>query len=252
MMIDLVDRRALVTGGSRGIGAACVRVLCRAGADVAFSFRERSDRADELIEELQGSGRRVHAIRADLGSGEGCARLVDEAAAVLGGLDILVHNAGIWTGGRIEVMTEEIWRETMEVNLDSAFFLTRASVGHLRERSMGRIIYITSTAAQRGEAEHSHYAASKGALQSLTKSLGVELAPDGITVNAVAPGWVLTDMVTDALTPDEIAEVEKIIPRGRMASPEDIARPVAFLASDGAAHITGEILNVNGGAVLCG
>ncbi len=251
-MIDLVDRRALVTGGSRGIGAACVRVFSGAGAEVAFSFRERSDRADELTAELEGNGRAVHAIRADLGSGEGCERLVEEAVSSLGGLDILVHNAGIWTGGRIEGMPEEIWRETMDINLDSAFFLTRAAVGHLRERSMGRIIYITSTAAQRGEAEHSHYAASKGAIQSLTKSLGVELAPDQITVNSVAPGWVRTDMVTGALTADEIAEVEKIIPRGTMADPEDIAWPVAFLASDGAAHITGEILNVNGGSVLCG
>ena len=245
-------RIVLVTGGSRGIGAACVRVFVDAGADVAFSFRERSDRAGELREELQATGTPVHALQADLGSKEGCERLVDEAASLLGGLDILVHNAGIWTGGFIESMPDEIWRETMQVNLDSAFFLTRAAVRLLRERSHGRIIYITSTAAQRGEAEHSHYAASKGALQSLTKSLAVELAPDGITVNSLAPGWVLTEMVSDALSSEEIAEVEKIIPRGSMALPEDIARPVAFLASDGAVHITGEILNVNGGAVLCG
>ncbi len=251
-MIDLVDRRALVTGGSRGIGAACVRVFAGAGAEVAFSFRERSDRAGELTAELQENGSAVHAIRADMGSGAGCEGLVDEAVSALGGLDILVHNAGIWTGARIDEMPEEIWRETMEINLDSAYFLTRAAVGHLRKRSMGRIIYITSTAAQRGEAEHGHYAASKGAIQSLTKSLGVELARDHITVNSVAPGWVLTDMVTGALSSEEITVVEQGIPRGRMASPEDIAWPVAFLASDGAAHITGEILNVNGGSVLCG
>ncbi|MFC1628991.1 SDR family NAD(P)-dependent oxidoreductase [Gemmatimonadota bacterium] len=251
-MFDLTGRRALITGGSRGIGAACVTVFSAAGAEVAFSWRERSDRADALVAELADAGRSAHAIRADLGSREGCEHLVGDAVAQLGGLDILVHNAGIWTGGVIESMSDEIWRETMQVNLDSAFYLTRAAVGHLRERSHGRIIYITSTAAQRGEAEHSHYAASKGALQSLTKSLAVELAPDRITVNALAPGWVLTDMVSDTLSVEEIAEVEKIIPRGCMAHPEDIARPVAFLASDGAVHITGEILNVNGGAVLCG
>lgn len=251
-MFDLTGRRALITGGSRGIGAACVRVFSAAGADVAFSYRERSGQADDLVAELEEAGKSAHVFQADLGSGEGCEGLVSEAASALGGLDILVHNAGIWTGGSIESMPDETWRETMGVNLDSAFYLTRAAVGYLRERSHGRIIYITSTAAQRGEAEHSHYAASKGAIQSLTKSLGVELAPDRITVNAVAPGWVLTDMVTDALTDEEILKVEKGIPRGRMARPEDIARPVAFLASDGAVHITGEILNVNGGAVLCG
>ena len=251
-MFDLTGRRALLTGGSRGIGAACVTVFSAAGADVAFSFRERSDRAGELVSQLGDAGRSAHAIQADLGSREGCEDLVSDAVSQLGGLDILVHNAGIWTGGSIESMPDEIWRETMQVNLDSAFFLTRAAVRHLRERSHGRIIYITSTAAQRGEAGHSHYAASKGALQSLTKSLAVELAPDGITVNSLAPGWVLTDMVSDTLSEAEIAEVEKIIPRGCMALPEDIARPVAFLASEGAVHITGEILNVNGGAVLCG
>jgi 3-oxoacyl-[acyl-carrier protein] reductase len=149
-------------------------------------------------------------------------------------------------------MSDEVWAETMRVNLDSAFYLTRSALPELRKRGFGRVIYISSTAGQRGEAGHSHYAASKGAIQSMTKSLAVELAPDGITVNAVAPGWVVTDMVTDALTAKEVDEIGRGIPRGRMAESEEVAGPVLFMASDLAAHITGEILNVNGGAVLCG
>jgi 3-oxoacyl-[acyl-carrier protein] reductase len=251
-MIELTGRRALVTGGSRGIGAACVRLLARAGAEVAFSFRERSDAAGDIAREVETSGRRAVALQADMGSRAGCEELVAAAAAALDGLDILIHNAGIWTYGRVESMADEIWTETMQVNLDSAFYLTRAAVPRLRAGGVGRIVYITSTAAQRGEAEHGHYAASKGALQSLTKSLAVELAPDAITVNAVAPGWIVTDMVTGALSTEEIALVEEGIPRGMMGTPEDVAGPVLFLVSDLAAHITGEIVNVNGGAVLCG
>jgi 3-oxoacyl-[acyl-carrier protein] reductase len=178
-MIDLKGRLALVTGGSRGIGAACVRTLSSSGAVVAFSYRERADSAQELVEELAGSGSRAFALKAELGSREGCEQLIRDAVSELGGLDILVHNAGIWTGGSIDTMPDEVWRETLRVNLDSAFFLTRATVPYLRDKSMGRIIYISSTAAQRGEAGHSHYAASKGAIQSLAKSLSTPWRPDG-------------------------------------------------------------------------
>ncbi len=251
-MIDLSRRLALVTGGSRGIGAACVKALARAGCGVAFSYRERGEAAGHLTAELEEEGRRVFALQADLGSRQACEGLVRESVSRLGGLDIMVHNAGIWTGGAIETMPDEIWSETMRVNLDSAFYLTRAAVPHLRGKEHGRIVYISSTAAQRGEAGHSHYAASKGAIQSLTKSLAVELAADDITVNAVAPGWVRTEMVTAALGDGELEEAAAGIPRGRMAEPEEIAGPVLFLASDLASHITGEVLNVNGGAVLCG
>lgn len=251
-MIDMRGRLALVTGGSRGIGAACVRMLASAGASVAFSYREREAAAGEVVEDVQAAGGVAYPLQADLGRKESCERLVREAVSLLGGLDILVHNAGIWTGGPIETMPDEVWSETMRVNLDSAFYLTRCAVPYLRDKEYGRLIYVSSTAGQRGEAGHGHYAASKGALQSLTKSLAVELAADGITVNAVAPGWVYTDMVTGALTEEEIDAVSGSIPLGRMAAPEEIAGPVLFLASDFSSFITGEILNVNGGAVLCG
>ncbi|MFO7768364.1 MAG: 3-oxoacyl-ACP reductase family protein [bacterium] len=251
-MIDLSRRLALVTGGSRGIGTACVRALARAGGGVAFSYREQGEAARGLTGEMEEEGRKVFAIQAELGDRDACEDLVRESVSHLGGLDILVHSAGIWTGGAIEAMPDEVWAETMRVNLDSAFYLTRAAVPHLRGKEHGRIIYISSTAAQRGEAGHSHYAASKGAVQSFTKSLAVELASDEITVNAVAPGWVRTEMVTAPLSEAELESAVAGIPRGRMADPEDIAGPVLFLASDLAAHVTGEILNVNGGAVLCG
>jgi 3-oxoacyl-[acyl-carrier protein] reductase len=251
-MIDLAGRLALVTGGSRGIGAACVRLLTRAGASVAFSYKERKDAALQVVKAVQDEGGVAYAIKADLGERDSCEHLIAEATSQLGGLDILVHSAGIWSAGPIETMPDSVWSETMRVNLDSAFYLTRSAVPHLRGKGCGRVIYISSTAGQRGEPGHGHYAASKGAIQSLTKSLAVELATDGITVNAVAPGWVRTDMVTDALTKIELQAVDECIPRGRMATAEEIGGPVVFLASDLAAHITGEILNVNGGAVLCG
>ena len=170
-----------------------------------------------------------------------------------GTIDILVNNAGIWKEAAIDQMTIDEWNETMNVNLTSTYLITKLLVPGMKKNNFGRIINIASTAGQRGEAFHSHYAASKGGMISFTKSLASELGKHNITVNCVAPGWVITDMTTDSL--NDSATYKKVltdIPLNKIAQPEEIAGPVLFLASHLASHITGEILNVNGGSVLCG
>ena len=251
-MIDLRGRTALVTGGSRGIGAATCRMLAQAGADVAVHFVHASAEAAQVEASVESSGRRAAVLQADLRLPEQADALAGRAHAALGRLDILVHNAGIWTHGPLPDLSPEIWEETMRVNLEAVYRITRAALPLLRQSEYATVVNVVSTAAQRGEAEHAHYAASKGALVSWTKSLAVELAP-GVRVNAVAPGWVDTRMVQDELfDAKRLEEIRSTIPRGRLASPEDVAGAIVFLASDLAAHITGEILNVNGGSVLCG
>ena len=251
-MIQLDGRKALVTGASRGIGAATARLLARAGCDVVVHYRAAHEAAAAVAGDVERAGRRAWMLRADLADLDAARKLAADVESQAGGLDILVHNAGIWTHGRIESMPRAVWSETMNLNLDSVFALTQAALPMLRRSTHAAIVAVTSTAAQRGEAEHAHYAASKGALVSFTKSLAVELAP-GIRVNAVAPGWVATDMAKSALAgPAARRAIEAAIPRGRVASADDVAGPIVFLASDLAAHVTGEILNVNGGSVLCG
>jgi 3-oxoacyl-[acyl-carrier protein] reductase len=251
-VIDLSGRIAVVTGGSRGIGAATARLLARAGADVALHHRASPHEAEQVAAGIRAAGRRAWVLAADLADLDAVDRLARAVRVECGALDILVHNAGIWTPGRLESLPLDAWQLTMRVNLDAVFVLTRELLPLLRRSPAAAIVTVVSTAAQRGEAEHSHYAASKGALVSWTKSLAVELAPR-IRVNAVAPGWVETGMVGPELDrPDRRREIEAAIPRGRVATPEDVAGPIVFLASDLAAHVTGEVLNVNGGAVLCG
>lgn len=251
-MIQLDGRVAMVTGASRGIGAATARLLARAGCDVVVHYRTSRDEAAAVAADVERAGRRAWLLRADLGDLAAAHRLAAEVESHAGRLDILVHNAGTWTHGPIESMSQATWSETMRLNLDAVFALTQAALPLLRRSAHASIVVVTSTAAQRGEAEHAHYAASKGALISLVKSLAVELAPR-IRVNSVAPGWVNTDMARSALADAASRRsIEAAIPRGRVASPEDIAGPIVFLASDLAAHVTGEILNVNGGSVLCG
>ncbi len=251
-MIQLDGRVALVTGASRGIGAATARLLALAGCDVAVHYNAASDAATRVAAEVERAGRRAWMLRADLADLDAARKLATDVESHAGGLDIVVHNAGIWTHGRIDSMSQAVWQETMRLNLDSVFALTQATLPMLRRSVHAAIVVVTSTAAQRGEAEHAHYAASKGALISFVKSLAVELAP-GIRVNAVAPGWVETDMAKSALAgPAARRAIEAAIPRGRVASADDVAGPIVFLASDLAAHVTGEILNVNGGSVLCG
>jgi len=178
--------------------------------------------------------------------------MVDETVSRFGGIDILVNNAGIWKGSPIDEMSDDDWSEMLEINLTGTFHCIRAAVPSMKAAGFGRIVNVSSTAGQRGEAFHAHYAATKGAVISLTKSLATELAPHGITVNCVAPGWVATDMTSESLAGPERDGIVSAIPLGRVATPEEIAGAVLFLASDLASFVTGEILNVNGGAVLVG
>jgi 3-oxoacyl-[acyl-carrier protein] reductase len=251
-LIDLRGRVALVTGGSRGIGAACCRLLARAGCAVAVNYRRRADAALRVAAEIESMGRAAVTLQADVANPYQVDAMITEAVGTLGGLDILVLSAGIWTEGRIETMTDADWARMIGVNLTGAFQVIRSSVAPMKERGGGAICVIASTAGQRGEAEHSHYAASKGGLIALTRSLAVELAPHGIRVNAVSPGWIRTDMTEPFLTPETIGEsLKEPIPLGRPGEAEDVAGPVVFLASELARHITGAVVNVNGGAVLC-
>ncbi|HWQ03523.1 MAG TPA: SDR family NAD(P)-dependent oxidoreductase [Candidatus Nitrosotenuis sp.] len=254
-MISLTGKAALITGGSRGIGAATVKLFAQAGADVVFNYHRRKDAAQQVEQEARKHGTRVESMKADLRRMKDADALVKFAIERLGHLDILVANAGIWNAqdAPIESLSERDWDEMMRVNLKSVYAVTRFAAAHMIARKSGRIIAISSTAGQRGEAFHSHYAASKGAIISFVKGLSTELARHNILVNCVAPGWVDTDMskpTLDTKAGRKFAQAQ--IPMGRVATAEEIAGPILFLASDLATFINGEVLNVNGGAVLCG
>lgn len=250
--IDLSGKVAIVTGGSRGIGRATALMLARAGANVVVSYQSRKGDADEVVRQVQQLGARAIAEAGDLSEESAAERLVQRTLDEFGRLDIYVGNAGIWPEKDVAIatMTTEQWRRTLAVNLDAIFFGTRAVAREIAEN--GRIVLISSTAGQRGEAFHSDYASTKGAIISMVKSLAVELAPRQVTVNSVAPGWVDTEMVAGAVAEGGRDRIQRSIPIGRFASADDIAGPVLFLCSEMARHITGEILNVNGGSVLCG
>lgn len=251
-MINLSGRVALVTGGSRGIGAACVRMLAEAGARVGIGYRSRDAEAEVLLASITKAGGEAFLHRGDFAERDVNESFVQVALERFGRVDILVANAGVWpdVAVPVETLPEQRWRHTIAVNLDGVFHGTRAVIPHLT--AGGRIIIISSTAGQRGEAGHADYAATKGAVISYVKSLAVELGPRDITVNSVAPGWVDTEAVTRPFAGDGRARIEANIPLQRVASADDIAGPVLFLASPLARHVTGEILNVNGGSVLCG
>ncbi len=250
-MIDLAGQVALVTGGSRGIGRAAALLLARAGADVALTFHTRPDEAESAAREIRSLGRRSYVGGGDLADPEVVERLFAGLKREFGALDIFVANAGVWPSEEVVLADLPVarWRRTVAANLDSVFLSTRAALGLMRPG--GRVVIVSSTAGQRGEAFHADYAASKGALIALTKSLAVEYAPD-ILVNCVAPGWVDTEMSLPAFTEVNREQIQRSIPLRRIATCDDVAGPILFLCSSLARHVTGEILNVNGGSVLCG
>jgi 3-oxoacyl-[acyl-carrier protein] reductase len=257
VVMSLEGKVALVTGGSRGIGAATVQLLRKAGAKVVFSYRTAEAKATELVEACGGEDV-CFAIRQELATAEDGQALIAAAAKVFGQIDCLVVNHGVWPphDQPISMMSVTQWRGTMGVNLDSVFGLVQAGAAVMLRQGTGvkgHIVLVASTAAQRGEAFHADYAASKGALLSLTKSLSSELAPQGILCNCVAPGWVRTEMSAGTLS-DPIASKKALalIPLGRAAEPEEIAGPILFLCSKWAGFVSGEVFNVNGGAVLVG
>jgi 3-oxoacyl-[acyl-carrier protein] reductase len=240
-MIDLAGKRAFVTGGGRGIGRATALMLERAGARVVVGYRERKPEPP-----LQGVG-------GDLGDAKVADRVIADVVSSFEnkGLDILVVNHGVWPPDDVALakMTDGQWESTRRANLDAVVYVCRAAIPHLA--AGGTIVLVSSTAGQRGEAFHADYAATKGAVIALTKGLAVELAPR-ITVNCVAPGWVDTEMAAKPYAGGGRRAIEKAIPLGRVASVDDVAGPIVFLCSVLARHITGEVLNVNGGSVLCG
>lgn len=251
-MINLKSKSVLITGGSRGIGAACVKLFLEAEADVAFTYQSNKSAAEELIKAC-GNNSSVKAYKCDLNNPEEIKDTVNAVISDFGRVDILVNNAGVWKYGPADSMPLEDWNETIRVNLTGTFLFTRLVLPGMKRNKFGRIINITSTAGQRGEANYSHYAASKGGVISFTKSIATEFGKYNITSNSVAPGWVDTDMTFGVLSDDKYRnEVEDDIPVGRIATAEDIAGPVLFLASELGRHVNGEILNVNGGSILCG
>jgi 3-oxoacyl-[acyl-carrier protein] reductase len=251
-MINLEGKKALITGGSRGIGKAAALLFAKAGADVGLTYNTRAAEAEAVVKQIRGMDRRAFTAGGDHSDPVVVEKIFRECKAAFGKIDFFVANHGVWPVDDVPLakMDDKRWRTTMAANLDGVFLTTRAALGLMGKE--GRIVLVSSTAGQRGESFHADYAATKGALISLTKSLCVECAP-GITVNCVAPGWVDTDMSLTAYAPEGARErIANTIPLRRIPPAEDIAGPILFLCSDLARHITGEVLNVNGGSVLCG
>jgi 3-oxoacyl-[acyl-carrier protein] reductase len=250
---SLENKVAIVTGGSRGIGRATVIWLARAGAHVMVNYVGDERAAAEAVEAAQKEGVQAFSFRADVSKLEEAEALINATLDHFHRIDILICNAGIWKGAPVEEIDEDLWDKTIGINLKGTWTVCRAAVPHMKQQRSGRIVIVSSTAGQRGEANVSNYAASKGGQISFTKSLSSELAPLGITVNSVAPGWVDTDMNDDVFADGEQEKfIVDGIPVGRVATADDIALPIVFLCTEAARHITGEVLNVNGGSVLCG
>jgi 3-oxoacyl-[acyl-carrier protein] reductase len=252
-MINLKGKVALITGASRGIGAATAIHFAKCGVDLALNYFKHEAEASEVAKQVRSYGVRAIAIQADVSRFDDVRALFERTIDEFGRLDIVVANAGIWTGDAVDDLDESKWQQTIDVNLKGVYACCHFAAKRMKPQRFGSIITVSSTAGQRGEAFHSHYAASKGGIISLTKSLASELGPHGITVNCVAPGWVDTDMSADPLRKRrELERIVEAIPLRRVAAADDVAGPIVFLASELARHITGEVINVNGGSVLCG
>ncbi len=250
-MISLEGKVSLITGGSRGIGAATAILLAKAGSDVVINYVRNHEQATAVAKTIHQLEKKAIVHQADVSSVEESIGLVERTIIEFGRVDVIVNNAGIWTHGEIGATPEAIWDETIDVNLKGVFNICNAVVPQLKKQGGGKIINIASTAGQRGEAFHSHYAASKGGVLAFTKSLSTELAPYGILVNSVAPGWVDTELNEEIFADEQFLEQAiQAIPLKKIATAEDVAGAVLFLASDFARHITGTTININGGSVL--
>jgi 3-oxoacyl-[acyl-carrier protein] reductase len=253
-MISLAGKAAVVTGGSRGIGAATVKMFAQAGADVVFSYHQNRDAAAQVEQETRKHGTRIEFFKADLGKTEDARKLIEHARERLGRLDILVANAGIWNheDAPIEKLTEREWDDMIRVNLKSVYSTVHFAVPHMIAQRSGRIVTVASVAGQRGTALHTHYAATKGAMISFSKSLALELARHNILVNCVAPGFVDTDIWKAAKDKKKFKQWLASYPLKRVATPEEVAGPILFAVSDLATFVTAEVINVNGGSFPCG
>jgi 3-oxoacyl-[acyl-carrier protein] reductase len=248
-VIDLSGKSAIVTGGARGIGRAIALRLATQGADVAFSYRGNQAAADETKAAIEALGRRALAVQADVKDPESADGLVKQALEAFGKVDILVNNAGITRDDLIMRMTPDMWRDVLETNLFGAFYATKAVTRPMLKARGGRIVNITSVSGQAGQMGQANYSSAKAGLIGLTKATARELASRGITCNAVAPGFVLTELTKD-LPEDLQRQITERTPLGRFGTVEEIADAVAFLASDEARYITGQVLAVDGGLVM--
>jgi len=250
-MKDFAGKIIVISGGSRGIGAAVATEFAKLGARIAITYRSNKRQAETCLREIRASGSECIALQAEVSNAKAVRNAVRKVLAHYGRIDVLVNNAGVWRRGEIGKMTEKQWDETIEINLKGTFLFCNEVVPIMKRQGGGKIINISSTAGQRGEPYYSHYAASKGGVISFTKSIAAELAPFNINVNSVSPGWVDTDMTEHVLhNPSIRPGIDSAIPRGRVATPSEIAGTVLFLASEMSVHIVGATINVNGGSVL--
>lgn len=251
-MFDLKNKVMIVTGGSRGIGASICRSASEQGAKVLVNYVSNSESAASVVKNIERNGGDAIAVQADVADMSSVQEMINQALESWSKIDILVNNAAIWKESHIDMMSDAIADETMSINFNGTLNCIRAVIPTMIKQQSGSIINISSTAAQRGEAFHSHYAASKGAVTSLTKSLASELGPKGIRVNCVCPGWTYSDMTAEVFRGGNDSIIAETIPLRRIGKAEDSAAAVVFLASDEASYITGISLNVNGGSVLTG